>query len=178
MEKPNKSILRFDAFVNETRKVNEDGYGESQFFFAKNGDTANYFFKIGEDHKRGFVLGIGKFSKFSQPTEAKAEYGVLSITELEVDKLDQAVIDKGKFEPNENKIEVDEREINKIMENMMACVNDYLQKNPKVIKFYDEMQNTLHSDDYTRKLSTYMEKWPGPWNLQEVERGRLNFITK
>lgn len=176
-----RKIFTFDKFVNENY-VNEDGYGDLPFFFAKNGDVSNYFFKVDAgDAQRGFVIGVGKFSKFSQPSEAKAEYSVLSITELPVDAIDQAVIDKGNYETNENTVEVDERELNKILDMLSKCVSDYLEKNPKVAKFYDEMQGNLKNTQYTAKMTSFLDKWPGghgAWKLQEVEAGKLNYIVK
>jgi hypothetical protein len=175
-----RKIFTFDRFVNENY-VNEDGYGDLPFFYAKNGDVANYFFKVGAETQRGFVISIGKFSKFAQPSEGKAEYSVLSITELPVDAIDQAVIDKGNFETNDNHIEVDERELNKVLEMLCKCVEDYLQKNPKVTKFYDEMQANLRNTQYTSKMTAHLDKWPGgqgAWKMQEVEAGKLNYIVK
>ena len=64
-----KRIHDFKGFLNEM-----NGYGEEPFFFAKEGDTFNYLFKIEDDATeghRGFVISIGKFSQFTQPTEAK-----------------------------------------------------------------------------------------------------------
>ena len=176
-----KKILGFNQFVNENY-VNEDGYGDSPFFYAKNGDVSNYFFKVDEgDTQRGFVISIGKFSKFAQPSEAKQDYSVLSITELPVDAVDQAVVDKGTYETNDNAIEADERELNKVLDMLAKCVSDYLQKSPKVSKFYDEMQGNLRNTQYTAKMTTFLDKWPGgqgAWKMQEVEAGKLNYIVK
>lgn len=177
-------MLGFDAFVNENyaNKVNEDGYGEQAFLYTKNGDVANYFFKVEgvSEAPRGFVLSIGKFSKFAQPSEAKQEYAVLGLTELPVDKLDQAVIDKGVFEINNNQIDLNERELNKVLDVMAKCAGDYLEKNSKVTKMYDEVQGTLKNLMYNEKLVTFLNDWPGgagAWKLQEVEQN-LNYIIK
>lgn len=176
-----KKIYGFDQFVNENY-MNEDGYGDLPFFYAKNGDVSNYLFKVESgENQRGFVVSIGKFSKFAQPSEAKSDYSVLSITEMSVDAVDQAVVDKGTFEANNNSIEVDERELNKILEMLSKCVGDYLQKSPKVSKFYDEMQGNIKNAQYTAKMTTFLDKWPGgqgAWKLQEVESGKLNYIVK
>lgn len=180
-------VFKFGEFVNEnyvepTEEVNEDGYGSSPFFVAKAGDALNYFFKVdAEEAHKSVVLTIGKFAKFAQPTEAKGEYGVLSLMELPEEQLDQAVVDKGKFEANAHEFTVTEREINKIFEIVASCVSDYLQKNPKVIKFYNEMQATVRNPEYDKRLLLSLEKWPGGtgvWHMQEVEKNKINIIMK
>lgn len=149
--------------------------------FSKNGDTSSYFFKITrEDNgERAFVLSIGKFSKFAQPAEPKGEYAVLSLTELSIEQLDQAVIDEGDFEPNDNHIELNEGDLTRLLGQISICVADYLQKNPKVVMFYDEIQNTLKQTDYTEKIKISLPSWPGDnWHIQEIEPGKLNTIAK
>lgn len=157
----------------------EHGYGQQAFFFAKNGDTNNYFFKLKsgqEDH--GFVVSIGKFAKFTQPTEQKINFGVLGITKLSEADLDQAVIDEGKFTTNSETIVADEKLLGKILEQLSLIVEDYLQKNPAVSKFYDELQSSLQAPDYDNKLAVSLSKWPGNWHLQIFEKNKLNIISK
>lgn len=154
------------------------GYGDQPFFFAKNGDTGLYFFKVGA---RGLVLNIGKFSKFAQPTEPKMNYGVLTMVELPMDALDQAVLDNGKFDSNNNKIDMSPAEFTKVFNQVAICVSDYLQKNPSTVKFYDELQGNITIQDYDNKFALSMQKWPGgtdSWKLQVVEQGKLNTIQK
>jgi len=160
----------------------ENGYGQQAFYFAKNGDTNNYFFKIqtGQD-KNGFVVSIGKFSKFTQPTEQKLEYGVISITKLDDEELDQAVVDQGKFNTNTNEIDTNDALIEKLLTHLALIIEDYVQKNPKVSKFYDEMQSNLRVADYDNKFAVSLDKWPGgneAWKLQTMEKGKMNIISK
>lgn len=157
------------------------GYGNQPFFFAKNGDSNNYFFKLEGAKARGFVVSIGKFSKFAQPSEAKSDYGVISVSELSGDQLDQAVVDGGTFEPNKNEIHLVETELTKLLEHVALCVGDYLQKNPKVSKMYEEMQSTIKIANYDNNMSMSLSNWPGgleAWVLQTMEKGKLNLITK
>lgn len=163
---------------NQLNEMN--GYGDEAFFYAKDGDQENYLFKVenGDGH-RGFVISIGKFSKFTQPSEAKADYGVISITELSEKDLDQAVTDEGVFEPNEQRIELDAQTIRKIMDTLALVVEDYLQNEPKVNKFYDEMQaNIQKSDIYEENIKDSVNEWPGEWSFQEIEKGKLNLMSK
>lgn len=169
-------LYLFNQFV----KVNEAaGYGKEPFFFAKDGEVCNYFFKVenGEDH-RGFVVSVGKFSQFTQPSEPKSDYGVLSITELTEDELDQAVTDEGKFDVNKKQVDVDDRTLSEMMRTISKIVADYLDNNAKVNKFYDEMQSKITNKTYVDAIKTSAAGWPGEWNFQEVERGKLNLISK
>ena len=172
-------ILNFNDFMFEAEEM---GYGQQPFYFAKNGDTSNYFFKIkdGQDMS-SFVVSIGKFAKFTQPTEQKLDYGVISITKLKEEELDQAVIDGGKFKAETETITAVESLIGKLLKHLALIIGDYLQKNPKVVKFYDEMQGTLQAPDYDNKFSVSLADWPGgneAWKLQTMEKGKLNTITK
>jgi hypothetical protein len=178
-EKLSGKVLNFNDFIFESE---ENGYGQQAFYFAKNGDTNNYFFKMkdGQD-SHGFVVSIGKFAKFTQPTEQKPDFGVLGITKLKDEDLDQAVVDEGKFTTNTETITAAEGLLGKILEHLSLIIDDYLQKNPKVSKFYDEMQATLQAPDYDNKFSVSLAKWPGgneAWKLQTMEPGKLNIISK
>jgi hypothetical protein len=154
------------------------GYGQQSFYFAKNGDSNNYLFKV---DTVGIVISIGKFSKFTQPTEQKSEYAVISITKLNDEELDQAVIDNGMFTSNSKNINFDDSIIRKILKHLAIIIEDYLQKNPKVSKFYDEMQSNLVVADYDNKFSVSLNNWPGGneiWKLQTIEKGKMNVISK
>lgn len=178
-EKASGKVLNFNDFLFEAE---ENGYGQQPFFFAVNGDTANYFFKIKDGQQtHALVVSIGKFAKTIQPTEQKTDFGVLGITSLTEDDLDQAVVDKGKFTTNEEVVTANESFTGKFLEHLALVIEDYLQKNPKVTKFYDEMQMSFQAPDYDNKFSVSLSKWPGgneAWKLQTMEKGKLNIITK
>ena len=178
-EKASGKVLNFNDFIFEAE---ENGYGQQAFFFAVNGDTANYFFKIKDGQEtHALVVSIGKFAKTIQPTEQKTDFVVLGITTLSEDDLDQAVVDKGKFTTNEEIITANESFTGKFLEHLALIIDDYLQKNPKVTKFYDEMQMCFQAPDYDNKFSVSLAKWPGgneAWKLQTMEKGKLNIITK
>ena len=170
-------IKLFENFDEDLKEMN--GYGEESFFFAKDGDQSNYMFKIEDgDGHRGLVISIGKFSQFTQPTEAKNAYGVISITEMSEAELDQAVIDEGVFDPNEKFVDVDPESLTKILDTLSLAVEAYLQDESKVNKFYDEMPNKIKSELYDDAIKSTVKGWPGEWDFQEIEKGKLNLITK
>ena len=169
-----KRIHDFSGFLNEM-----NGYGEEPFFFSKDGDMSNYFFKIDDaGDTRGFVITVGKFSKYAQPSEPKTEYGVISITEMGESELDQAVLNDGEFESNEKLVSVDNKSLSKIMNTLANVVEHYLEANGKIHKFYDEVPEKIQSRMYRDGISTAVKDWPGNWNFQEVERNKLNLISK
>lgn len=178
-------VLSFNDFLFEhEQELNEGamGFGDKPFFLSKNGDTLNYFFKIQDSQdKNGFVISIGKFAKFAKPTEQKTDYGVLSLTKLKVEDLDQAVVDAGKFTTNLDVATLTEQQLNKLLLQLSLIIEDYLQKHPTVSIFYDEMQSNLAAPDYDNKFAISLSKWPGgseQWHLQVLEKNRLNSIKK
>lgn len=183
-EKMSGRVLNFTDFMFECQmnEADETGYGEQPFFFAKNGDTGNYFFKVQDGQEDvALVISIGKFAKFIQPTEQKLDYSVLSLVKLTTDELDQAVVDNGKYKPNTETLVATEGLLNKLLQHLALVVDDYLQKNPSVSKFYDEMQAVLQAPDYDNKFAVSLSQWPGgneAWKLQTMEKGKLNIITK
>ena len=181
---PNKvadTVEEVPSEEEETKPITKKaaaGYGDLPFYFSKNGDLCLYFFKLSS---KAFVLTVGKFSKFTQPTEQKTDYSVLSMTELKPDELDQAVLDHGKYKQNTNAITLDESSINKLLNHVAICIEDYVQKNPQVTKFYDEIQATVKFKDYDNKFMLSLTKWPGgtdSWKMQSVEKSKFNVIIK
>lgn len=175
----NKRIHDFRGFVNES--LHEDaGYGEESFFHVKEGDVDHYLFKVelDNDTNRCFAITVGKFAKFAQPTEAKNSYSVTGIVELTEDELDQAVADEGKYEPNDKLIEVDGDVLRSIMDILAKVIDHHLQDDPKVTRIYDEMQITLKADGYNDALKDSAAGWAGEWSFQEVEKGKLNMLSK
>ena len=172
-----KHLKLFEDFLYEE----EDGFGELDFFFSKEGDTHNYIFRLssGGNEQRGFVVSIGKHSRFSKQSEPQGEYGIIQVTELESEELDQAILDEGKFEGNENKIEMDENELIRFLDIMIKTMSDYLKKNSKIFKFYDEVQDKLKNKEYFDKLEIALQDFEGGiWSSQEIEKGRDILIQK
>lgn len=171
-----RRVLTFDGFMRMFEK-----YGEEPFHLVKNGDTYNYFFKIeSEKGERGFVLTVNKTHTVGGTHQGEdKEYCVMRVMELGADELDQAVVDQGKFEPNKNLIEAKEPELVRLLSSVADCMADYLEENAAVEKVYDEMPLLLKAQNYEEKMQVSFDKWPGEsWNIQEVEPGKLNVITR
>ena len=171
--KAKQKVLDFEGYV-----ALREGFGEEPFFLAKNGDDYSYFFKIETKTKRGFVLAVNKSASVAKPTEKPDEFSVLHLTEIPEDELEQAVIEKGNYKKNTNTISVDDSDLVNIMSSIAECVSDYLDQNAGVTKFYDEIPTTLRAQRYTDKMEVAFDKWPGDWNIQEQEPGKLNIISK
>lgn len=171
-----RRVMSFMGYVSLNEK-----FGKESFFLSKNGDASNYFFKIdGEKDERGFVLTVNKTHTVgSHEGSNNNEFCVLHLVEITPDELDQAVIDKGKFTANKNNIDAKESELVRILSSVADCMRDYLEQNSSVEKIYDEMLLTLKVQNYEEKMQVSFDKWPGSnWNIQEVETGKLNLITK
>lgn len=172
-----KRIHNFKNFINEV-----NGYGNEPFYFERDGDSWRYFFKIADgDERRGIVLDIGKFTKFTQPDSAKNSYAVLDATEMSEADLDQAVLDEGSFESNNKIINLDKDTAKAFFDILTKCVLHYLQDNPKVSRFYDELQGKVSIDNYNDYIKSSIGDWPGGsdvWKFQEVEKNKLNIISK
>ena len=170
-----KHLKLFEDFTYE-----DSGFGKKDFHLITVEGNQHYFFKLEfETTQRGFILTINKTSKFSTPAEETKEYGVISITELTTEGVDQAIIDRGEFEPNENPIEMGGAELDRYFMIYFSVVEDHLSKNPKIWKFYDEVQDKLENKEYFAELQDALRNWQeGIWNAQEIEVGRDIIITK
>jgi len=168
--KSESKILSFARYV-----LLQEGFGEEPFVLTKNGDDYNYFFKV---NKRGFVLSINKSATIAKPADDAGEYAVLHLTEISEDELEQAVLDKGRYNKNTEIISADDNNLVGILSNVAECVSDYLDQNSGIVKFYDEIPVTLRSQRYLDKMRVSFDKWPGEWNIQEQEPGKLNIISK
>ena len=169
-------LLSFSGYLLLT-----EGFGEEPFYLSKNGDEYNYFFKTEGKHSRGFVLTINKTPTVGTHAGNDDEFCVLHLLEIKVDALDQAVIDKGKFDSNKNIIPVKDDDLVAIFNDVAACVTDYLGKNAGIEKIYDEMPVLLKAQDYQTKMEVSFDKWPGGsnWKMQEgPEPGTSWIYTK
>ena len=76
-------------------------------------------------------------------------------------------------------IDAKESDLVRILSVVADCMNNYLEQNSSVEKIYDEMPLTLKVQKYEDLMQVSFDKWPGTsWNIQEVEPGKLNLITK
>ena len=162
-----KNLKEFKEFVNES-----DGFGTSAFLLKKEKDQYNYFFNLEEKKDdKGFHMIIGKYSEKEVISGSKNSYCVLGLYRISDDLIDDIAVDKAEIPSSNNeKFKADENETSRILECVAKCLLDYLEKNSKVSRIYDEIQETL----YFKGKGTYLEYMKsvigpviGDWSIQD-----------
>ena len=162
-----KNLKEFREFVNES-----DGFGTSPFLLKKEKDQYNYFFNLEEKKDdKGFHMIIGKYSEKEVISGSKNSYCVLGLYRISDDLIDDIAVDKAEIPSSNNeKFKADENETSRILECVAKCLLDYLEKNSKVSRIYDEIQETL----YFKGKGTYLEYMKsvigpviGDWSIQD-----------
>lgn len=164
-----KNLLNFRGWES----VNEaDGFGTSPFLLKKEKDQYNYFFNL-EDKKgdKGFHLLIGKYSEKEVISGSKNSYCVLGLYQISEDLISDIAIDKAEIpSSNNDRFKSDENETSRILECVSKCLLDYLEKNSKVSRIYDEIQETLFfkgKGSYLEYMKSVIGPVIGDWAIQE-----------
>lgn len=164
-----KNLLNFDNWKN----VNEaDGFGTSPFLLKKEKDQYNYFFNLeGKKGEKGFHLIIGKYSEKEVISGSKNSYCVLGLYQISEDLIADIAVDKSEIPSSNNeRFKSDENETSRILECVSKCVLDYLEKNSKVSRIYDEIQETLFfkgKGSYLEYMKSILGPVIGDWAIQE-----------
>lgn len=166
-----KNLLNFRSW--EILKES-DGFGTSPFLLKKEKDIYHYFFILDskKENNRAFHLVIGKYSDKEVISGSKSSYCVLGISEISREIVDD--ISSGKQEEipygNKQKFKMDENMTSRILECVSKCLLDYLEKNPKVSRVYDEIQENLFfkgKGTYIEYMKSVIGPVIGDWGIQE-----------
>lgn len=169
----------FNQYINEN-----EGIGKMPFHVEKSDKAYDYYFKISDvsENERGFRIRIGKFSKTDIIEGAQTNYGVINIEEIDPMDLDSYLVDEIPYKSNEDKkIEISLDELTKISEILGKILDDYLEKNPKVSKLYDEMLENIDmgAEEYSNFAQNTISIWSkGRWNTQEGASKKTIIYTK
>jgi hypothetical protein len=164
-----KNLLNFRGWESTNES---DGFGTSPFLLKKEKDQYNYFFNLeGKNEDEGFHLIIGKYSEKEVISGSKNSYCVLGLYKIAHELIDDIAVGKAEIPPSNNeKFKVDENQTSRILERVSNCVLDYLEKNSKVSRIYDEIQETL----FFKGKGTYLEYMKsvigpviGDWAIQD-----------
>jgi hypothetical protein len=164
-----KNLLGFKNW----EKVNEmDGFGTSPFLLRKEKDQYNYFFNLeGKKENKGYHLIIGKYSEKEVISGSKNSYCVLGLYEIGEELIDDIAIDKAEIPSSStHKFKVDENQTSRILECVSKCLLDYLEKNSKVSRIYDEIQENLYfkgKGSYLEYMKSVIGPVIGDWAIQE-----------
>jgi hypothetical protein len=164
-----KNLLNFRGWES----VNEaDGFGTSPFLLKKEKDQYNYFFNL-EDKEgdKGFHLIIGKYSEKEVISGSKNSYCVLGLYQISEDLISDIAVDKSEIpSSNNDRFKSDENETSRILECVSRCLLDYLEKNSKVSRIYDEIQETLFfkgKGSYLEYMKSVIGPVIGDWAIQD-----------
>jgi hypothetical protein len=145
-------------------KINEDaGYGNDYFVDQKVEKSQYYFFKVGEgDNEIGIIVKIGKFAKSAIISENEKSYGVIHIEPINVDDMDDYLVNDSEYRSREDeKFSIPSDLLAQTFGIIEKAMDNYLEKNPKVTKFYDEMLENLEMtpEEYTSFVTPKIEDW-------------------
>jgi hypothetical protein len=114
---------------------------------------------------------LGKYSELQETPGPKNSYAVIRINEIAEQIIEDLAIDKAEVPLlNKEKFSVDGNMASRLLEVVAKAILDYLQKNPSVIRFFDEIQVNAEFPDrnYFDDMKTTATQFLGPdWKVQE-----------
>jgi hypothetical protein len=178
-----KFIKGFSNYNNTPAPVNEEaGYGNDYFVDKKEEKTQAYFFKVGEgDAETGVIFKIGKFSRSSVISDTEKSYGVVHIEQIDPNDLDDYLVNDSDYRSKEEeKFELDQSQLNEAFNIYQRALDNYLEKNPKVTKFYDEVLENLEMNkaDYLAFITPIIASWSKSWSIQDGPTEKTLIYTK
>ena len=169
-------------FSNYLVKENA-GYGNDYFVEKKMDKSLYYFFKVGAGEEgTGIIIKIGKFSKDSVISDAEKTYGVVHIEQISVEDLDDYLVNDSEYKSKEDdKFMISKDLLNETFSIYKKALDDYLSKNPKVTKIYDEILENIEMpiDDYKEYIGQVVKSWSkGRWKIQDGSSQNVLIYTK
>lgn len=166
-----KKIQNFTDFIKKS-KINEgDGFGTFPFLLIKSGDIYNYLFQLELENgeQKGFMVVIGKYSKYESAEGPKNSYAVINVNEISTEIIEDIAIKKSDIpDLNDQKFELKDNNLSRFLEKIAKSVINYLEKNPKVVRIFDEMQDNLDIENYEDMVKSVLLSFLGPeWSMQE-----------
>lgn len=168
-------------FKDFNKSINEgDGFGTLPFLQRKDGDLFYYLFQLemGSGETKGFMFVIGKYSQYETVEGAKNSYAVLNVNEISPEFLEDIAINKTEFpEVNDDKFSLKDNDLRRFFEQIAKSIMNYLEKNPKVVRIFDEMGDNCDIDNYPEIAKSIILSFLGSdWSMQEgSEEGALIF---
>lgn len=178
-----KHIKGFDEFFKTYGVLEADGFGTLPYLEKKDGNVYYYFFKLDTEKgkaQRGFMVTVGKYSQYEDTPGAKNSYAVLNVNEIGVELIDNISVDNKDIPNlNETQFKLSDGELSRFLEQTSKAVSSYLEQNPKVVRFYDEMQDNLDVNNYMEYLkSVLIGKLGGEWTAQEGSNKKVILISR
>jgi hypothetical protein len=126
------------------------------------------------------MLTIGKYSSSEDTPGNKNTYSVLNINQIGTEIIDNISVDKKEI-PNLNDtiFTLSENELTRLLEQCGKAVKSYLEQNPTVVVFYDEMQKNLDTKNYLEYLKSKLTSALGTeWSAQEGSNPKVVKISR
>jgi hypothetical protein len=166
-----KRIQNFSDFL-KFNSVNEgDGFGTFPFLLVRDGDIYNYFFQLQLENgsQKGIMFVVGKYSRYEVAEGPKNSYAVMNINEISPEVIEDIAIKKSEIPGiNESKFTLKDNDLSRLLNQIAKALQNYLEKNPKVIRIFDEMKDNLEIEDYEETIKSVLLSYLGPeWSMQE-----------
>jgi hypothetical protein len=174
-----KHIKNFSSYL-----IKEDaGYGNDYFVNKKIDKSQYYFFKTGEgEEETGIIIKIGKFSREGIISESEKSYCVVHIEQISPNDMDDYLVNDSEYQSNEDlKFSLSPDILSQAFKIYKKTLDDYLEKNPKVTKIYDEILENLdmESEEYKDFISSVIRSWSKKrWTIQEGASQNVLIYTK
>lgn len=164
-----KLIKKFEDFVSS---LNEgDGFGTLPYLLKKESDIFNYMFQLEMENggQKGFLFSVGKYSQYETLEGPKNSHAVLNIMEISPEIIEDIAIGKADVpDLNDEKFKLKDNNLSRFMEQVSKALLNYLEKNPKVVRIFDEMQDNLDIENYESYFKSIILSEIGPeWSMQE-----------
>jgi hypothetical protein len=172
-----RHIKSFDSY----KLFENAGYGNDYFVNKKEDKTQHYYFKVDDGEKEvGLIFKIGKFSKTGDISDSEKSYGVVHLEKLDPDDMDEYLVNDTDYRSNDDKFSLSSGVLTQAFEIYKEVLDDYLEKNPKVNKFYDEILENLEmtKDEYSDFIFPVIRKWSKRWKIQDGPNQNVLIYTK
>jgi hypothetical protein len=165
-----KRIRNFADFVGS--RIDEgDGFGTLPFLQKRDGDLFYYFFQLELENggQKGIMFMIGKYSQYETMEGPKNSYAVLNVNEIAPEIIEDIAMGKAEIpEMSDGKFRLRDNDMSRYFEQISKAILSYLEKNPKVIRIFDEMQDHLEVENYGENMKSILLSFIGPeWSIQE-----------
>jgi len=166
-----KRIQNFSDFLKSSSVNEGDGFGAFPFLLVKDGDIYNYLFQLELENgsQKGFMLVVGKYSQYETMEGPKNSYAILNVNEIAPEIIEDIAIKKSEIpDLNDVKFTLKDNDLSRFLEQVSKALLNYLEKNPKVIRIFDEMQDNMDIENYEEMVKSVLLSFLGPeWSMQE-----------
>lgn len=173
-------VLSFSDFH---KKINEgDGFGTLPFLQEKDGDIYYYLFQLELEKGKsvGIMFMIGKYSQFETTEGPKNSYAVLNVNQIAPEIIEDIAMGRTDLPLlNDEKFSLDGNDLSRFFEQISKAILTYLEKNPKVIRIFDEMETNLDIDNYEETMKSILLSYIGPeWSIQQGSQEKTYIISR